>query len=125
MSLTTYSLAVLALAAGLISAVWAEKSVQVTELPPLEKPVTSFGAAVAGDYLYVYGGHLGSPHEYSAELQSRDLLRLHLKQPQKWERVGDVPRRTGLAMVAYGGKLYRICGWEARPGADGKSELFS
>jgi len=108
--------------AGLASAA---EGVRVTELPPLEKPITSFGAAVADGYLYVYGGHLGSPHEYSPELQSRELLRLNLKQPQKWELVGEVPRRTGLAMVAYAGKLYRVGGWEARPGADGKSELFS
>jgi N-acetylneuraminic acid mutarotase len=115
-------LAALAVVTGLAPAA---EGIRVTELPPLEKPITSFGAAVADGYLYAYGGHLGSPHEYSAELQSRELLRLNLKQPQKWELVGEVPRRTGLAMVAYEGKLYRVGGWEARPGADGKAELFS
>src|SRR5215216_2870449 len=89
----------------LAGAAIAAEGLRVTELPPLEKPVTSFGAAVADGWLYVYGGHLGSPHEYSGDLQSRELLRLNLKQPQKWELVGEVPRRTGLAMVAYQGKL--------------------
>ena len=125
MSLTTYSLAGLALAV-IVAAAWAAEGVRVTELPPLEKPITSFGAAVADGYLYVLGGHLGSPHEYTGDLQSRQLLRLNLKQPQKWERVGEVPRRTGLAMVSYGGKLYRVGGWEARPAAEaGKWDLFS
>lgn len=125
MSLTTYSLAGLALAV-IVAAAWAAEGVRVTELPPLEKPITSFGAAVADGYLYVLGGHLGSPHEYTGDLQSRELLRLNLKQPQKWERVGEVPRRTGLAMVSYGGKLYRVGGWEARPAAEaGKWDLFS
>jgi len=110
----------------MVSIAWAAEGVRVTELPPLEKPITSFGAAVADGYLYVYGGHLGSPHEYSADLQSRELLRLNLKQPTKWELVGEGPRRTGLAMVAFEGKLYRIGGWEARPAAEaGKWDLFS
>src|SRR5262245_19935787 len=114
MSIASRSLAAALLLAG---AAQAAGPVQVTELPPLEKPITSFGAAVASGYLYVYGGHLGSPHEYSGDLQSREFLRLNLKQPQKWELVGQVPRRTGLAMVSYGGKIYRIGGWEARPAA--------
>ena len=109
----------------LAGAAHAADNVQISELPPLEKPVTSFGAAVADGYLYAFGGHLGSPHEYSGDLQSRELLRLNLKQPQKWELVGEVPRRTGLAMVSYGGKLYRVGGWEARKSAEGKWELFS
>ena len=99
MSVTSPLLAVgiVAAASLLAGAAYAADRVQITDLPPLEKPVTSFGAAVAGDYLYAFGGHLGSPHEYSGDLQSRELLRLNLKQPQKWELVGEVPRRTGLA----------------------------
>ncbi len=98
---------------------------QITELPPLEKPVTSFGAAVADGWLYVYGGHMGSAHRYSADLQARQLLRLNLARPDKWELVADGPPRTGLAMVAYAGKLYRIGGWEAKNAAPDKWDLHS
>ena len=30
-------------------------------LPDLPAPVSSFGAAVVGDHVYVYGGHSGGP----------------------------------------------------------------
>jgi N-acetylneuraminic acid mutarotase len=98
---------------------------KVSELPTLEAPVTSFGAAVADGYLYVYGGHLGSPHEYSADLQANKLLRLNLASPTKWEPVAEGPRRTGLTMVAYRGSVYRIGGWEAKPAAGDKWALHS
>jgi hypothetical protein len=91
-----------------------EGKVTVTELAPLPAPVTSFGAAVADGYLYTYGGHLGTTHKYSIEDQSGQLLRLNLSQPTQWEVVSEGPKRTGLAMIAHAGKLYRIGGWEAK-----------
>jgi N-acetylneuraminic acid mutarotase len=97
----------------------------VTELPPLKSPVTSFGAAVADGSLYVFGGHLGSPHEYSAALQANKLLRLQLANPSQWETVSEGPRRTGLAMVAYRSDVYRVGGWEARDAGGGKWTLHS
>lgn len=103
----------------------AEGKIKVSELAPLTAPLTSFGAAVANGSLYVYGGHLGSPHEYSAELQANQLLRLNLARPDKWEVVAEGPRRTGLAMVAYQNKLYRIGGWEAKNKTGEKWELHS
>jgi N-acetylneuraminic acid mutarotase len=118
------SLGCLVAALLMAPATQAAEPVQITELPPLEKPVTSFGAAVADGWLYVAGGHLGSPHEYTGDLQSRQLVRLNLKKPEKWEAVGQIPPRTGLAMVGYQGKLYRVGGWEARKVAD-KWQLFS
>ena len=95
------------------------------ELAPLGAPVTSFGAAVADGYLYVFGGHLGSPHEYSADLQANKLLRLNLAKPVQWETVAEGPRRTGLAMVSYRGNLYRIGGWEAKSAGGEKWNLHS
>ncbi|WP_437221767.1 Kelch repeat-containing protein [Planctomicrobium sp. SH661] len=83
-------------------------------LPALSKGTTSFGAAVIGDDLYIYGGHLGGAHSYAVEDQSNELLRLNLKQPEKWEVLEGGPRRTGLAMIAHGGKLYRIGGFEVQ-----------
>ena len=123
--MTIVQRAVFAAAVLLSGVAMAADGVQIKELAPLPKPVTSFGAAVADGWLYVYGGHLGTPHEYSADLQGRDLLRLNLAKPDKWEVVAEGPRRTGLAMVAYAGKLYRIGGWEAKNAAGEKWELHS
>ena len=81
--------------------------------PALPRGVTSFGAAVAGDWLYVYGGHLGGAHAYSADAQSGEFSRLNLAQPTEWEPLPGGPKRTGLAMVSHGGKLYRIGGFSA------------
>ncbi|HTN73697.1 MAG TPA: hypothetical protein VL096_00565, partial [Pirellulaceae bacterium] len=80
-------------------------------------PVTSLGAAVADGHLYVFGGHLGSAHKYTAELQNNKLVRLNLAAPKAWEVVGETPRRTGTALVGYQNRLYRIGGWEATKGS--------
>ena len=94
-------------------------------LPDLTPAVTSFGAAIAGDHVYVYGGHLGEAHHYSAPGQSGSFLRLNLKQPEKWEKLADVPKRTGLAMVPYRGKVIRLGGFEALNAEDADEQLVS
>ena len=86
---------------------------RAAELPPLEKSVTSFGAAIVGESLYVYGGHYGEAHHYSNTSQSNELLRLNLKKPAGWEAIATGPRLQGLAMVAHDGKLYRVGGFTA------------
>lgn len=95
------------------------------ELPPLKVGVTSTGAAVLSGSLYVYGGQLGGAHDYSAELQSGSLLRLNLAKPDAWEEVTQGPKRTGLAMIAYKGHLYRVGGWEAKNKQGEKRNLVS
>jgi len=92
-------------------------------LPALTKGTTSFGAAVVGDNLYIYGGHLGGAHEYHAEDQSNEFLRLSLSQPGEWEKLPSGPKRTGLAMVAHQGKIYRVGGFEVV--SEGKNNLTS
>lgn len=101
------------------------KAVATSGLPALDPRVTSFGAAIAGDHVYVYGGHLGAAHHYSEAGESGQFRRLNLKQPAKWETLGDVPKRTGLAMVAHGGKLYRIGGFVATNKEDAEQHLVS
>lgn len=95
------------------------------ELAPLKAPVTSFGAAIIDDELYIYGGQLGSSHAYSSDLQANRLLKLNLAKPSEWQDLGKGPRRTGLAMVSHGGKLYRLGGWEARNRESEKQNLHS
>lgn len=84
------------------------------KMPPLGQGITSFGAAVAGDWLYVYGGHFGGAHHYAENEQSGDFQRLNLKDGAVWEKLPGGPKRTGLAMVAHEGIIYRVGGFVAR-----------
>ncbi|MEW4527992.1 hypothetical protein [Maioricimonas sp. JC845] len=84
-----------------------------SELPALPVTVTSFGAAVADDALYVYGGHMGEAHSYSNTSQSDVLWKLDLQNPGEWQKVATGPRLQGLALVAHDGKLYRLGGFTA------------
>jgi N-acetylneuraminic acid mutarotase len=96
------------------------------EYAPLPKPVTSFGAAVADRFVYVYGGHAGKPHHYSTETTLGQFLRLNLANTAKWEELPGGPAVQGLALVAHGGKVYRIGGMQPKNKPTDKAEaLFS
>jgi len=83
-------------------------------LPDVPKPVTSFGGAVIGENVYIYGGHTGEPHDYYVEGQSRTLWRLNLNGKPTWKKVAQGPPLQGLAMVSHDGKLYRLGGFTAK-----------
>lgn len=89
--------------------------------PPLPKPISSFGAAVLDGHVYVYGGHSGKPHTYSTEDTLGTFHRLKLDGGTKWEELPGGEILQGLALVAHGGKLYRIGGTQPRnePGEPG------
>ncbi len=85
------------------------------ELPDLPEGIASFGAAVAGDDLYVFGGHVGKTHQHSVENLSHRFLRLDLAQPQNgWVALGDVQGLQGLPLVSDGRRVCRVGGLEAR-----------
>ena len=86
---------------------------QAHSFPPLAQGTTSFGGAVVGDTLYVYGGNYGSAHSYSEEDMSGDLWTLDLKGPGKWQAGPSGQRLQGLAMVEYRGRLIRVGGFRA------------
>ncbi len=94
-------------------------------LPVLPKSVTSFGAAITGNALFIYGGHTGRAHEYYNEAQENTLRRLDLKSPKAWESLETGPRLQGLAMVAHNGKLYRIGGFTAKNKDGQEHDLWS
>lgn len=94
-------------------------------LAELPQPTTSFGAAAAGETLYLYGGHLGNPHGYSAEEQAKALYSLGLGEGGAWKNLGDGPGRTGLAVVEARGKIYRIGGFLAKNAKGEDWSLFS
>ncbi len=103
----------------------AQLKTTANEWPALPKGVTSFGGAVDGDALYVYGGHYGSAHEYYREEQSGDFYRLDLRGAGQWEQLPGGPKLTGLALVAHGGKLYRIGGFTAKNAQSERQDLWS
>lgn len=95
------------------------------ELPALPKGTTSFGGAVAGDLLAVYGGNYGSAHSYDIEDQSGDLWLLDLKKPGEWRRGPSGTRLQGLAMVEFRGAFYRVGGFNALNKPGEKEDLRS
>ena len=68
------------------------------EFSPLPVAVSSFGAAVAGDYVYEYGGHCGATHAYSTADVVGTFRRLKLSDPTKWEDLPGGPSLQGLAL---------------------------
>jgi outer membrane protein assembly factor BamB len=93
--------------------------------PALPQAITSFGAAILDGSLYVYGGHFGTAHHYSEAGQSNRLMRLKLDGPRAWEEVSKGPKLQGLALVAYGGMLYRVGGFTARNQEGDDQDLWS
>ncbi len=93
--------------------------------PNLPSSLSSFGAAVVGEYLYVYGGHAGQAHNYSRETTLNKLRRLHIAQPQQWEELPTGPKLQGLALVAHGGNLYRIGGMQPQNAKSEKPDTRS
>ncbi len=95
------------------------------KLPDLPVGFSSFGAAVVGDHAYVYGGHAGKAHSYSTETTLGTFQRLNLKSPDKWEELAGGPKLQGLALVAHGGKIYRIGGMQPQNAKSEKTNIQS
>ena len=86
--------------------------------------MTSFGATVLGNKLFVTGGKSGRAHSYARSYQNRDIYCLDFES-KKWETVGETLGLQGLAIVSYGGQLIRIGGLEARNEEGEEHELRS
>lgn len=96
------------------------------ELPQLPEGIASFGAAVAGDDLVVYGGHVGRTHQHSIENLSHRFLRLDLTSPgHGWQSLDAVEGLQGLPMVAYGREVCRVGGLRAHNHVGSEEELHS
>lgn len=95
-------------------------------LPPLPLAVASFGAAVAADHLFVYGGHVGQTHQHSIENLSSRFLSLDLSSPTGgWKELEAVPALQGLALVAHGPEVCRLGGLSARNHQGEEEDLVS
>lgn len=102
-----------------------EQTMHESALPLLPDAIASFGAAVADGYVYLYGGHRGKAHDHSADNLSPRFMRARVDGSGEWE---DLPTQTplqGLALVAHGGKLYRIGGLNAKNAAGDDADLHS
>ena len=113
----------LATAAGMV--VFVPGLFAASVYPSLPEPVTSFGAFTADGWLYVFGGHKGERHDYSAEMVSGSFHRLKLNGGKNWETLPSSTSGQGLALVASGQNLYRIGGMVAHNHEDAKQDLHS
>jgi N-acetylneuraminic acid mutarotase len=93
--------------------------------PDLPSALSSFGAAVVGDDLYVYGGHSGEAHHYSTDTTLGAFRRLNLKHPTRWEERPGGPKLQGLALIAWNGKVFRVGGMQPRNSRAEKTDARS
>ena len=88
----------------------AAKSAAFAPFALMPEGVNSFGGAVLGNWLYVYGGHTGKMHKYSRETAAKHFRRLNLCDRMTWEELPCGPALQGVTLVSHGGRLYRIGG---------------
>jgi Kelch motif len=116
---------ILAFTISLVICLSAAAPSQIAKFPPLPQAVSSFGADVVDGWLYVYGGHVVSTHDYSTASVLGAFRRLKLADPQAWEELPSGMGLQGLALVAHNGKLYRIGGMQPRNQAGEKTDNHS
>lgn len=78
---------------------------------PLPESLTSFGAAVQGEYLYVFSGHSGEAHGFGKDLLVDHFRRIRFDDPAaEWEELAMHEPAQSVALVSDGEYLYRIAG---------------
>ena len=109
----------------LMTGILAEVKSQTKSFPKLPEAVTSFGASRLGNFLYVYGGHVGQAHVYSKETHSQSFVRINLKSPKKWEELPFNQSLQGMGMASFKGKIYVVGGSQATNKKGEESNLSS
>jgi N-acetylneuraminic acid mutarotase len=96
------------------------------KLADFPKGMTSFGATVVGNQIFVVGGKSGRAHHYARSFQNRDVFCLPVDGSQKkWRSVGENLGLQGLSIVGHKGKVYRIGGLEAKNKEGDEQDLHS
>ncbi|HKE00959.1 MAG TPA: kelch repeat-containing protein [Planctomycetota bacterium] len=91
----------------------------------LPRAVASFGAAVDGPWLYVYGGHVGKAHQHSTANVVGETYRLSLLDGTSWEALAPGTALQSVALVASGGGVIRLGGMQPRNAAGAPEDLVS
>ena len=86
--------------------------------------MTSFGATVMDNKLFVIGGKSGRAHSYARSYQNGDIYCLDFES-KKWKTLGETLGLQGLAIVNHEGQVIRIGGLEARNEVGEEHELRS
>jgi N-acetylneuraminic acid mutarotase len=117
------SCSLILLAVGLAAASASEPA--ALKYDDLPEGIASFGAAVHDGHLYVYGGHTGKTHTYSATGHTKGFFRINLAKGGKWEELPSDAPLQGLALVADTAGVYRIGGMTAKNKAGDPEDLHS
>src|SRR5262245_51358090 len=91
----------------------------------MPQAIASFGAATSGEWLYVYGGHIGRAHAHSKDNVIGTFARWNLESGGSFEELPPGPALQGLALVAHHGLVYRLGGLSARNEAGAPDDLHS
>lgn len=78
---------------------------------PLPESLTSFGAAVLGEHLYVFSGHDGDAHGFGKDVLADHFRRIKFDDPNaQWEELAKQEPAQSTALVTDGTYIYRIGG---------------
>lgn len=98
----------------------------VRSFAKLPYAAASFGAVAVDGWLYFFGGHTATRHEYSTASVSRRFLRLNLTDPSDWQELPNAEVAVqGMNLAAYKGKVIRVGGMEPRNSPGEKSDSYS
>lgn len=102
-----------------------EPAANQSVLPELPEAVSSFGAVVVDDRLYVYSGHTGEAHAHSLDNLATRFLAVNLSQHDGWQKLPMEQPLQGFPLVSHGGQVIRIGGLHARNRHDEPADLHS
>gem|GEM_PF-275484 len=94
---------------------------------PLPEALTSFGAAINGDYLYVFSGHNGDAHGFGRDQLANHFRRIRFDDANaEWEQLAMHSPAQSTALLTDGQFIYRIGGLSFRnSGENSKSDFDS
>lgn len=92
--------------------------------PALPTQLASFGAARSGEWIYVYGGHLGPTHSHSADHLAQRFVRARTGDAS-WEELPFEERLQSPGLVGWRGTVIRVGGLAARNAAGAPEDLVS
>ncbi|MEM0924922.1 MAG: DUF3386 family protein [Planctomycetota bacterium] len=93
---------------------------------PLPESLTSFGACVVGEYLYVFSGHSGVAHGFGKDLLVDHFRRIKIDDPDaEWEELAMHDSAQSTALVTDGKDIYRLGGLSFLPGEEEGEAIFN